>query len=419
MATTSPTSERISFQGHAGHELAARLDMPGEAPRAFALFAHCFTCSKDVRAARAVAAELARMGVAVLRFDFTGLGASGGEFASTNFSSNMEDLKRAAGWLRENHRAPELLVGHSLGGAAVLAVAGEIDEVRAVATIGAPGDVEHVTRMFDHALDEIEGEGAAEVRLAGRAFTIERQFVRDLRTHSLKERVAAMRKPLLVLHSPVDDTVGIDNATMIFTAARHPKSFVSLDKADHLLTRDGDAAYAAAVIAGWSARYLSDDTGPEAMVEAGQVLETVRVAETGNGKFQQTVHSGRHRFFADEPVTHGGTDTGPSPYDLVAAGLAACTSMTLRMYFDRKGVEIGRFTVDVGHAKVHAADCAQCGDEQRAKGGRIDRFTRTIAVEGGVPDEWRGKIAEIADKCPVHRTMERSSLVVTTLADPE
>ena len=408
-----PRTERASFQGHGGHRLDARLELPAGPMRAMALFAHCFTCGKDLRAARAIATELARAGIGVMRFDFTGLGSSEGEFENTDFSSNLEDLRRAAAWLREHHRAPDLLIGHSLGGAAVLAVAADIEEVRAVATIGAPGTADHVLHNFEAHLDEIESEGRAQVKLAGRSFTVARSFVEDLRSVSLADRVKAMRRPLLVLHSPVDQTVGIDNATTLFTAARHPKSFVSLDDADHLLSREADAAYAARVVVGWADRYLPTDAAQGADDAAN---EHVTVAETGASKFQQTVHAGRHRFFADEPESYGGTDTGPSPYDLVAAGLGACTAMTLRMYADHKGFAMGRVSVDVAHAKVHAKDCAECSEETRDGGGRLDRFERTIAVEGGPPDGMADKLLEIADKCPVHRTLERTSVVATKLA---
>lgn len=404
------STQKIEFAGHTGEPLAARLDLPAGPVRAYALFAHCFTCSKDILAARRIAANLARQGIAVLRFDFTGLGSSRGEFASTNFSSNVRDLVLAADHLRNNHEAPSILIGHSLGGAAVLAAGGEIEEVSAVVTIGAPADVDHVLHNFDADLSTIESEGRAQVSLQGRAFTIEKQFIEDARAAALRDKIAVLKKPLLVLHSPIDAVVGIENASAIFQAARHPKSFVSLDQADHLLTRAADAEFAASVIAGWVARYVTADTP-----RRDEAIEDVRVTETGEGKFQQTVLAGRHRLFADEPESYGGLDTGPSPYDFLSAALGACTAMTLRMYFDRKGTELGRISVDVSHAKVHAADCAECSEAQRADGGRIDRFERLIEVEGGVPDGLEDKLLEIADKCPVHRTLESSSAIATKL----
>jgi len=405
-----PTTSRASFPGHSGANLAARLDMPNGKVRAFALFAHCFTCSKDLVAARRIAADLSRAGIAVLRFDFTGLGSSEGEFASTNFSSNVGDLLAAADWLRDNHAAPALLIGHSLGGAAMLAVAADIPEARAVVTIGAPADTDHVLANFGSDLATIERDGQADVTLAGRSFRIARQFVEDVRGVRLAERIRAMRKPLLILHSPLDEIVGIDNATAIFIAARHPKSFVSLDKADHLLTRAEDAAFAAAVIAGWASRYLEADKP-----QGETAVEHVRVSETGEGKFQNAVQAGAHRLFADEPVSAGGLDTGPSPYDFLSIALGACTSMTLRMYADFKKIELGRVSVDVSHAKVHAKDCADCTDEERGSGRRIDRFERVISIEGDLPPELAGKIEEIAGKCPVHRTLEGSSKVKTVV----
>lgn len=406
------SAQRVEFAGHAGDTLAARLDLPEGRPRGYAVFAHCFTCSKDVHAARRIAARLARLGVGVLRFDFTGLGHSGGEFASTNFSSNAADLKLACAWLAEHHGAPRLLVGHSLGGAAVLAVAGEVEGVRAVATIGAPGDVSHVLHQFGSDLETVEREGEARVSLGGRDFTVARHFVEDAREARLTERIRTMRRALLVMHAPRDGTVGIDEASTIFRAARHPKSFVALDGADHLLTDPDQAAYAARVIAAWAEPHLDER---EAEPDVPTPIEHVRVSETGGGKFQNRVQAGRHVSLADEPESYGGLDSGPSPYDLVAAGLGACTAMTLRMYVERKRIALGHVTVDVRHAKVHGADCEECTHEQRGQ-ARIDRFERTISVEGGVPEGLEAKLLEIADKCPVHRTLEADAVVVTRIA---
>lgn len=403
-------TQRLQFSGHSGAILAARLDLPNGRLRAFALFAHCFTCSKDLAAARRIAAELAREGIAVLRFDFTGLGSSEGEFASTNFSSNVADLLSAADYLRQHHQAPALLVGHSLGGAAVLAVAKDIPEVRAVATIGAPADVGHVLKNFGTNLNEIEERGEAEVNLAGRKFLIRKQFVADARAQSIKDAVASMKKPLLILHSPLDQTVGIENAAEIFLAARHPKSFVSLDNADHLLTNLEDAAFAGRMISGWLARYVAAD-----IPQGTAPIEHVRVTETGDGKFQNSVQAGSHRLFADEPESAGGLDSGPSPYDFLSIALGACTSMTLRQYADYKKLTLGRVSVDVSHAKIHAKDCAECSESERSSGGRIDRFERVISVNGDVTEELRAKIAEIADKCPVHRTLEAVAKVNTVV----
>lgn len=404
------STQKLEFPGHDGALLAARLDLPAGTARAYALFAHCFTCSKDILAARRIATNLSRQGIAVLRFDFTGLGSSKGEFASTNFSSNAADLKQAADYLRKNYQAPAIMIGHSLGGAAVLAAAGDVDEVKAVVTIGAPSDVEHVLHNFEADLSTIETEGSAQVSLQGRAFTIEKHFIDDARGTALHDKIANLRKPLLVLHSPIDNTVGVENATAIFQAARHPKSFVSLDQADHLLTKSEDAEFAANVIAGWVNRYLKADAPV-----TDEAIENVRVSETGEGKFQQTVLAGKHRFFADEPESYGGLDTGPSPYDLMSAALGACTSMTLGLYAAKKGLDLGRVSVTVSHGKVHTTDCEECSDDQRSKGGRIDRFERRIEIEGGAPAELHDKILEIADKCPVHRTLEATSAIATKI----
>lgn len=406
------TTVKSSFPGHSGDQLAARLDIPAGPIRATALFAHCFTCSKDILAAKRIASELARVGIAVLRFDFTGLGSSKGEFAHTNFSSNVQDLVIAADYLRQNYSAPSLLIGHSLGGAAVLAVAADIPEVKGVVTIGAPSDAEHVLHNFAANIDSIEQDGKAEVSLAGRPFTIEKQFVEDVRASNLANRIAAMKRPLLVLHSPIDQTVGIENAGQIFGAAKHPKSFVSLDQADHLLSRSEDAAYAASVIAGWADRYLPADTP-----RIDEETESVRVTETLEGKFQQTVLAGKHRLFADEPESYGGLDSGPSPYDYLSIALGACTGMTLRLYAEKKGLGLGRVSVEVSHAKIHSRDCVECDHARQESNTRIDRFSRVITIEGGVPEGLEDKLLEIADKCPVHRTLEASSVVATAISD--
>jgi uncharacterized OsmC-like protein/alpha/beta superfamily hydrolase len=400
-------SERVEFAGSLGNTLAARLDLPSVKPRAYALFAHCFTCSKDIFAASRISAALAEHGVATLRFDFTGLGASEGEFANTNFSSNVEDLVAAADWLRETRSAPALLVGHSLGGAAVLAAAGHVPEARLVATIGAPADAEHVIGNFSAHLDQIEQTGQAEVSLAGRRFTIRKQFLDDVRGVDLARKIARLKRALVVFHAPLDQTVGIDNASKIFSAARHPKSFVSLDGADHLLTRKQDAVFVANTLAAWVERVLpAEQAAPE------PVGDVVRVRETGHGRYQQEIAVDGHRLLADEPASVGGDGTGPSPYDYLSAALGACTTMTLRMYAEHKQLDLPRVSVDVSHGKLHAKDCKDCGEGRE---GRIDRFERVLSVDGDVSEQLRGKLLEIAGKCPVHKTLEKSSVVVTRL----
>ena len=401
------TSEKLSFTGAGGEALAARFERPRGPTQAVALFAHCFTCTKDIFAASRIASGLAARGIAVLRFDFTGLGHSEGEFANTNFSSNVDDLVAAADHLRERGEAPKIVIGHSLGGAAVLAAAGRIPEAVAVATIGAPADPGHVQHLFQDARPEIEAKGEAEVLLAGRPFTIKKQFLEDIEATRLEEAIGNLRKALLVFHGPRDATVGVENAGRIFAAAKHPKSFVSLDDADHLLSRHEDAAYVAEVLAGWAGRYLGVEEETPLKAAQGSVV----VQETGEAKFTQRIAAGPHRLRADEPESVGGDDSGPGPYDLLLAGLGACTSMTLRLYAARKGWPLERVTVTLSHDKIHAEDCADC----ETKSGRLDRIERRLTVEGDLDDQQRAKLLEIADKCPVHRTLESEVLVTTRL----
>ena len=402
---------KATFTGSSGQELAARLDLPAGPVRAFALFAHCFTCSKDGLAARRIAGGLAAAGVGVLRFDFTGLGSSEGDFANTDFSSNVEDLVRAADYLRATFEAPTILIGHSLGGAAVLAAADRIPEAKAVVTIAAPADVAHVLRQFGNSLEAIRASGEAEVKLAGRPFQIRRSFVEDAEAQRLEEKIRHLGKALLVMQAPRDEIVGIENATRIFTAARHPKSFISLDDADHLVSRPEDARYIAGIIAAWVARYLPEP------VETPEGAEHVVVRETGLGRLQNFVVAGRHRLIADEPVSAGGLDSGPDPYAYLAVALGACTSMTLRIYAEHKKLSLGRISVKVGHGKVAAEHCADCGAVAEGRTGRIDRFERIISIEGGVDDATAAKVIEIAGKCPVHRTLESGAAVVTRIVD--
>ena len=367
-------SRTIRFSSRDGVELDARLDLPLGEAQACALFAHCFTCSKDSRAAAYISRALAAHGIAVLRLDFSGL----------EFSSNISDLVASAEWLRAHARAPQLLVGHSLGGAAALAAAGEIPEVRAVATIGAPFEPRHV------------------LQVAERTFRMDVRFVADLERQDLAARIAALRRALLVLHAPNDSVVGIENASRIFLAAKHPKSFVSLDDADHLLTRAVDGAYVAEVLAAWASRYLDTPQGAP--------VHGVRVAQAAAGRFAQDIQAGKHRLRADEPESSGGDDTGPTPYDLLLAALGACTAMTLRLYAERKRLPLEHVAVSLRHARIHAADCADCETQQ----GRIDHIERTIALEGALDEASRARLLEIADRCPVHRTLESKVRITTT-----
>jgi putative redox protein len=400
-------TERLELTGHSGATLAARLDRPIGRARATALFAHCFTCSKDLAAVSRIGRALAARGIALLRFDFTGLGHSEGEFASTNFSSNVEDLVRVAHALRERGTPADLLIGHSLGGAAVLAAAARIEEARAIVTLGAPADPAHVKKLLASAEATIHAEGYAVVDLAGRKFTIRRQLLEDLEGQRLEQAVATLRRPLLVMHAPTDTTVGIENASRIFLAARHPKSFVSLDTADHLLTRREDATYAAEVIAAWASRFLPAE---EETLEAAAEEAVVRMAEPG--RLAQDVAVGRHRLRADEPRNLGGDDTGPTPYGLLLSALGACTTMTLQLYAKRKQWPLEGVEVRLHHEKVHARDCEDC--ETRV--GKIDRIDRELVIQGPLDDAQRTRLLEMADRCPVHRTLHAEVKVRTRLA---
>ena len=398
--------EKVSFAGVNGDSLDARLEFPADEPRAFVLFVHCFACGKDIFAARRISDELTGLGLAVLRFDFTGLGASGGDFGNTNFSSNIGDLLLAANYLRERYQAPQLVIGHSLGGSAALVGGSQMPEVKAVATIGAPSDPSHVAHLFSNSLSEIEAQGEAEVLLAGRKFRITKQFLDDIENQQLLGAVGKMRKPLAIFHSPIDDIVSIESAAEIFSAAKHPKSFVSLDNADHLLSRRDDAAYVATVIAAWAERYLSSPPKYESIEHGGVV-----VRETGRGKFQNEVLNGPHRMYADEPVSLGGNETGPTPYGFLLAGLGACTAMTVRMYADRKKWPVSHVAVTLSHSKIHAQDCADC----ETRDGKIDQIERELLFEGDLSAEQKSRLMEIADKCPVHRTLESEVNIVSRL----
>lgn len=400
-------TERITFIGHNGDELAARLDLPDGPVLATALFAHCFTCSKDIPAARRISARLAGAGIAVLRFDFTGLGHSGGEFENTTFRTNIADLLEAAKALEARGMAPQMLIGHSLGGAAVLGTARQLDSVRAVVTIGAPFDPGHVTHNFGGALDKIEADGVFEVMLGGRAVRIGKNFVENVKAERLEGDIADLKRALLVLHAPLDATVGIENAAAIFRTAKHPKSFVTLDNADHLITDPADAEYAAELIAAWATRYL--DLRPPAP-PPGAPEGIVRVREADPDGFLQDVNVGpKHHVLADEPVAYGGTDRGLTPYGFLSAGLGSCTSMTIRMYAKRKGWKLSHVQVDVSHDKVHAQDAGG------QIGAKADTFRRMIKLEGDLSEDQRQRLLEIADRCPVHRTLESSAVIETQL----
>ena len=398
--------DRITFTGADGTTLSGKVEVPVGQVRGTAVFAHCFTCSSDSAATARISVALAEAGIAVLRFDFTGLGASEGHFADTNFTTNVADLVAAAQHLEERYDAPGLLIGHSLGGAAVLAAAPRLPSVRAVVTIGAPSRPDHVLALLSEGLQGIERDGEATVDLGGRPFRVKAQLIEDLQTHSLEECLAGLDAALLVMHSPLDQTVGIDNAAEIYTAARHPKSFVSLDGADHLLTDRADAVFAASMIRAWVERYLEPMVEPD----AGEPAVGVVVGETGQGAFVNQVVAGMHRFVMDEPTSVGGLDAGPNPYELLAAALAGCTSMTMRMYAGRKGIPLERAEVEVRHEKTHVQDSEAA---MGSTGPLIDRWERRILLAGDLTDGQRADLMRIADRCPVHLTLERSSVVVT------
>ncbi|GGE40341.1 bifunctional alpha/beta hydrolase/OsmC family protein [Actibacterium pelagium] len=401
--------EKLTFPGHSGLPLAARMDRPEGPTLATAIFAHCFTCGKDIAAARRISQRLAAMGIAVLRFDFTGLGHSKGEFQNTSFTTNVQDIQAAAAHLAEIGQAPSLLIGHSFGGAAVLKAAIGIPSIKALVTLAAPADPGHVVHNFAHAKEDLAEKGLAEVRLGNRPFLISQDFVDDVGSTDLTEAISKLNAALLVLHAPLDDTVSIDNAAQIFQAAKHPKSFVTLDDADHLITAPSDAEYAADVISAWVSRYVDLAPPPP---PPGAPEGIVRVSEADPDGFLQDVQNGPwHHILADEPRAYGGTNRGLSPYGFLAAGLGACTSMTVRMYARRKGWPLSGIHVEVNHDKVHAQDAEQRGDI------KIDRFIRVIHLEGDLTQDQRARLLEIADKCPVHQTLEGNSEVLTELAD--
>lgn len=402
--------QKLYFVNREGHRLAARLDLPlGEKPAAYAIFAHCFTCTKNLNAVVNINRSLARNGIAVLRFDFTGLGDSEGDFAETNFSSNVADLVAAADFLRENFVAPKLLVGHSLGGAAVLQAASQIESCVGVATIGAPANPTDVTRHLVDSLADIFSKGAAEIALAGRKFKLKKQFLDDLEQVHMQKTIEQLGKPLVVFHSPKDEIVGIENAKKIFEAAKHPKSFISLDTADHLLSARNDSIYVGSMLAAWAGKYL-DQSKQERPVR--DLSDNRIVARVGRKGYQTEIQVNEHSLIADEPIAVGGANTGPTPYGLLVAALGACTAMTLRMYADRKNWPLEAATVRLKHRKIHAADCAGCTEKQ---GSKIDHIDRELELTGSLDAEQRQRLLEIADKCPVHRTLESGTVIATRL----
>lgn len=397
--------QKVKFQNKEGQNLVGRLELPAnQEPHNYVIFAHCFTCNKNLSAVKNIGKSLTSNGFGVLRFDFTGLGESEGDFADTNFSGNVADLVVAAEYLKDNYKAPSLIIGHSLGGAAAIFAASEIPYIQAVATVGAPSNPEHVTHLLKSGIDEIQTSGKAIVNLSGRDFTIKKQFIDDLQNKSLPDVANKLRKPLLVMHSPQDDTVGIKNAEEIYIAARHPKSFVSLDGADHLLMNKRDSIYTGEVISGWAKRYV-DIPEASTLKTSHQVIASLN-AEDG---FTTAMKVGNHHLTADEPTSFGGNDFGPSPYELVSAGLSACTVMTIQMYAKRKGWPLENVEVHTSYGKSHAQDCDDC----ETNSAKIDTFNRDIRFKGDLDEKQIDRLLQIADKCPVHKTLHSDTQIVT------
>lgn len=401
--------EKVSFKNQDKEELAGRLELPiNQKPHNIAVFAHCFTCTKNLTAIKNIGRALTQAGFAVLRFDFTGLGESEGDFENTNFSGNVNDLVEAAQFLEKNYMAPTLMIGHSLGGAAAIFAAARISSIKAVAVINSPSHPTHVRQLLKSSTAEINKNGKAKVNLGGMDFTIKKQFLDDLENKPLEEVVGSFKKALLILHSPIDKVVGINNAEEIYKLAHHSKSFVSLDGADHMLSKKEDSQYVGTVIAGWASRYV--DIPPQENIRSKS-----QVAASLNGDQMFTTHLklGNHNLIADEPTSFKGNDFGPSPYEYVSGGLAACTAMTIQMYARRKKWEIDNVTVNIDYSKIHAIDCEHCEDE----GAKIDTFSLEIKLEGNLTEDQKKRIMEIAKKCPVHKTLTSDTQIVTKLVE--
>lgn len=406
-------SQKISFTNQVGYQLSARIDWPlSKGPYPFAVFAHVFTGNKSHRAARHISRALTLNGIAVLRFDFTGLGESEGDFADTNFTSNVEDLLSAADFLKETYAAPSIIIGHSLGGAAALFAGAKIESIKAIVTIGAPSYPEHVTHLLQESMEDIEQKGCARVSIGGRGFVIKKQFLDDLRDQNHIAIIKGLQKALLVMHSPQDRIVEIDNAAHIYKLAKHPKSFITLDGADHMLTSKEDAFYAGQVISSWVRRYADFPVRQPLKTD-----EQVVVKLAAEDKFTADIQAGRHGIVADEPEEFGGNDFGPSPYELLNASLGACTSMTLQMYAKRKGWDLREVKVHLSHQKTtyYYEDMKEL-DPKKSK---IDRFERVIELVGDLSEEQRDRLMTIANKCPVHRTLASPQLFATRLKEDE
>jgi len=390
-------SKSIQFKNDRGLHLKGKIEFPlTKKPDAFAIFSHVFTGSKNLNATRNISRALTLNGIAVLRFDFTGLGESEGDFAESNFSTNVADIMAASQYLTENYQAPKILIGHSLGGAAAIYAAKEIESIKAVATIGAPSEPEHVTHLFGLELGTIERDGQAEVNIGGRKFTIKKQFIDDIRAVDLEAITKNLKKALLILHSPQDVVVEIENAAKIYHAAHHPKSFVTLNNADHMLSNKDDAYYAAHVISSWVKRYIH--------IDEKEVLKTEKqvIAKLGETGYTTDIMAGKHGLVADESEQLGGNDFGPSPYELLNAALGACTAMTLQMYARRKGWKLDDVSVHLSFDRSYKEDCMSCHEEDL----KLGQYDMRIEIEGDLDETQRARLLEIAHKCPVHKTLK-------------
>ena len=400
-------TERLNIVNKKGVELSAKLELPAnQRPNGYAIFAHCFTCSSNINAVTNISRTLTQHGFGVLRFDFTGLGRSKGEFADSHFSANISDLLDVHQYMAEHYEAPSLLVGHSLGGAAVLVAASKLDAVKAVATIGAPASAEHTTKHFASQMEGISKGEKVAVNIGGRSFNINKEFVEEFQSVDLMEVVKSMKKPLLVMHSPFDKIVGIENAQKIYQHAFHPKSFISLDDADHLLTKKEDSIYVGNLIGTWIQRYFSVKSKDELSTEGEQVVGHLNLKEDN---FTTSIQTKNHSIIADEPLKVGGDDFGPSPYELFSASLVACTTMTLKMYANRKKWDLQEVYVYVTHTKKQVQD----GDEKI----EISQLEKKLKFVGDLSEEQKTRLKEIAAKCPVHKTMLGDIEIETSVMD--